>query len=124
MNLIQNTICKFTRLADLVLDVGCGTTATGQSCWLFQQHRRFVGFERDQNYVGEEVSSRGEMYAGQLMNHDSDLTPPEDFSSSAKTLVHDLDRVATNKQSDVLAVPKELAALQTFPKHTLHFMWM
>lgn len=52
------------------------------------------------------------------------MTASQDVLSAVKTLVDPLNGIAAMKRANVWAVLKKLAAVQTFPKHVLHFMTM
>lgn len=58
----------------------------------------------------------------QFQAKDSYFTTSEPVLSAAKTLVDTLDEIATKKEANAGAVPKNPAPLQKFPKHILHFM--
>lgn len=72
INLLQNVVCKVTKLRDLFLDACCGQIATGLACLSMQQHGRSVGCERDHNCLAEVMPSLVEGFACQLLN-DSDF---------------------------------------------------
>lgn len=79
MHLLQDRIYKLTKPGDYVLDAGCGMFSADLACSLLQQHFRFVIYERNQNFVTEEMSSPAKTFARKLANKDADLTASENF---------------------------------------------
>lgn len=65
-----------------------------------------------------------ETLARQLLNERSDFTASEYILVTARTLVESLDAITAKKRSDLWTVSKKFPPIQTFPKHSLHFMSM
>lgn len=74
VKLLQDILCKFTTLGDLVLYAFCGTIENGGESFLLQQHCRFVRCLRDENCVAGGMLSPPETFPKLLSYMDSELT--------------------------------------------------
>lgn len=89
-----------------------------------QQHRKFVGCERDQNRVAEAMLSRAKTFFRQLLNKDSNMTALKDVLSATKNLDDALDRIVTKNKPMFELILRRLVNGQTSPEHIPHFMLM
>ena len=109
---------RFTEPGDLVMDPCGGTFSTMHACIALDQHRRFIGSDADPNCVLSVEDHMLRVFASQLLNPNSDLTPPsEDYKTAAQTVRnHDL-LTKVNARYTAWSLPPGLIPMQSFPEH-------
>ena len=119
---MKTLVAQYSAPGGLVLDPFCGTFAVAKACLSLPQHRRCVCGDIDPACVKHGLQQLVEVFAGQVLNEESDINASAEVQDAATTFCNSLRAIQARKQADAWGTPGGLPPLQVFPPHILHFM--
>lgn len=106
------------RTSGNLVDYACAETLfVAKACLLYPQHSRAIGWGRNPRCMTEAILQLIELYAGQVLNTESDIDGKEDARSSAGLHVQTGEAIGLQKHLDLWEVLEGLSPMQTFLPH-------
>ena len=120
VELLKFLINKFTKPGDLVLDPCGGTFSTLHACMALDNHRTFLGGDRDSECTVAVEDDLLRVFASQLLNPRSDLTTSNvGYTKAAQTVRNHDIQTKINERFDAWSIPPGLVPMQSFPDHII-----
>ena len=123
VELLKYLISKFSKPGHRVMDCCAGTASTMVACMSLNQHRKFIGCEKDNDAVIAVDQDLTRCFARNLLRRESSIkTTDVNYTSAAQTVVEHDRQTKINERFDAWKIPTGLSPIQVFPEHIIEFL--
>lgn len=118
--LMKELVCRFTQPGDIVLDLFGGTFSTGIACFQIDQHRRFIGCEKERDCFEISRDNVVRRFSEMLIHGSSDIKMTEEVMKVANEIVCSESFKEVARPNWV--PPSEFSLVQSFPIHIITYI--
>lgn len=119
---MKDSVRKFTKVGDFVLDICAGTYPTAKAFRLLAPLKKFAGWDLDSDFLSSAQSELYSTLALHLLSLNSATSGEEEAIEAAHKFCEKVAVVLTYRRATALEVPRRLDATQVTPGHNFRFL--